>query len=98
MLEIFKKNPNLPAIFVCSFFVISHLLFLIMNGFLTNEFFDTYHYVLALNLFIILLGTVFSKRKITRIFLIVFFFCILIFLMVYGIFAFWVISLSGAKN
>ncbi len=98
MFEVFKKNPNALAILVCIFFVISHILFLIINGFLTNEFFDTYHYLVLLNLFVILLGVIFSKAGITRILLLVFFFSVLIFLILYGVFAVWVISLAGAKN
>jgi hypothetical protein len=98
MIEFFKRNPNIPAVFVGLFFIISHILFLSINGFFTNEFFDSYHYVVLVNLFVILLGVFFSKIKLTRILLLVFFFGTLIFLIVYAFFAFWVISLSGAKN
>lgn len=98
MIEFFKRNPNIPAVFVCSFFIISHILFLVINGFFTNEFFESYHYVVLANLFVILLGVLLSKNKLTRILLLIFFFGTLIFLIVYAVFAFWVISLSGAKN
>jgi len=82
--RLLKKNST-NVVLVFMFFVLSHILFLQIYDFLSNEFLNSYSYLLIINMLIILISSAIIKDKGIRTIYIIAIVFIFIFIIIYSI-------------
>lgn len=98
MMNIYKnrdqllKKTSTNVVLVLTFFVLSHILFLQLYDFLSNEFLNSYSYLLIINMLIILISSAIIRDKVVRAIYIIVIVFIFIFSIIYSIF---LVLLSG---
>jgi hypothetical protein len=102
MINIYKnrdkilRNSTTTLLLVCTFFVLSHILFLLHYGFFTNNCLENYHYLLIVNMFVALVSALVSTDKSIKIVCVVILVCTFIFLIIYSVFFIWLTGLAKA--
>ncbi|WP_411812664.1 hypothetical protein ACLB9Y_06395 [Chryseobacterium scophthalmum] len=95
ILEILQKTST-TVIILNVLFVLSHVFFLQQHEFLSNDFFENYHYLIVLNMILMFITVALSNNKAVRIAYSIVLIFLLIFLIIFYFFVLWMTGLAKA--